>query len=115
MLLIGLLIIVLLVLFLPVTVPWVEKNLEVFLMLMGLLAVTLSDWLGPDKMWTAQLLAEAVKEPVKITVAVIIVGLLIHFFNEHLTKAIAKSEKIIGERWFCFFLIFILGLLSSVI
>ena len=115
MLLLGLIIIILLVLFLPVTIHWVEKNIELFLMAMGVLAVTMSHFWGPAPAWTCQLVTEALNEPIKITIAVFVVGLLIHFFNDPLTRAISRTEKTIGDRCFSFLLVVLLGILSSVI
>ena len=67
--LIGLTIILLLVLFLPFT-HFVEKNLEVFLFIMGIAAVIVSS------VFSWQLVEEALLHPISITIAVLVAGLI---------------------------------------
>ncbi|HWR21369.1 MAG TPA: DUF1646 family protein, partial [Verrucomicrobiae bacterium] len=67
---IGLGLIMGLVLVLPFSVRWVEEELEAFLLVMGCLAVTMSG------LWSRHLVGEALTEPVKISAAVLVFGLL---------------------------------------
>jgi len=67
--LIGLSIILLLVLFLPFT-HFVEKNLEVFLFIMGVAAVIVSG------VFSWHLVEEALLHPISITIAVLVAGLI---------------------------------------
>jgi len=105
--LLGALIIV--VLILPLTVHKVEENLELFLFACGVFAVTVSH------MWSGHLVATALKDPIKITLAVLIAGLLFRQFNTHLQKLTQKAVKTIGLRWTLFLIVLILGLTSSII
>jgi predicted cation transporter len=110
----GLVLIALAVLILPFKVKWCEHNLEVFFLIMGVLAVTVS------RQWSFELVIEALKAPVMIGSlpigifqVVLVFGLLIYFFNRpfyHVIQAIVKKLSI---RIFIFLLILILGLISS--
>ncbi len=105
--LLSLLIVV--VLILPLTVHKVEENLEVFLFCCGAFAVTVSH------IWSGHLVLTALLEPIKITLAVLIAGLLFRKFNPYLQKLTQKSVKAIGLRWTLFLIVLILGLSSSII
>ena len=97
------------VLVLPLTVHKVEENLELFLFACGAFAVTVSH------MWSGHLVLTALKDPIKITLAVLVAGLLFRQFNTHLQKLTQKAVKTIGLRWTLFLIVLILGLTSSII
>jgi predicted cation transporter len=107
--------IVALVLFLPILFHSVERNLEPFLLIMGLLTVSASHFLGPEPVWSGHLLKEAFSEPLMISAAVLVVGLLVYFFKGRITGFIVRMEHHLGSKLFCFGLITVLGLLSSII
>ena len=118
---IGLIIIALLVLILPFRVKWCEHNLELFFLIMGVLAVSVSALFGHN-LWTGQLIIEALKAsvmiggiPIGIFQVVLIFGLLIHFFNKPFYRAVDSLVTKISVRFFVFLLIVILGIISSVI
>jgi len=105
---IGLIIILLLVLFLPFT-KIVERNLEVFLFIMGVLATIISgviDW---------ELIQEALKDPVNITLAVLIAGLLFRWFQTPVQHTVLAMSRVIPYRLFIALFVILLGLLSSII
>jgi Predicted cation transporter len=106
---IGLFAILLLVLFLPFLVKKVEENLEPFLFVMGLLAVTVSS------QWAWPLVEEALLEPIKITAAVLIAGLLFKFLKPYARKAVGAAMSRMGVKAFAFIVVVLLGLFSSVI
>ncbi|MBN6205030.1 DUF1646 family protein [Ralstonia pickettii] len=105
---IGLIIILLLVLFLPFT-KQVEKNLEVFLFIMGVAAVLVSQVLD----WP--LIKEALLHPINITIAVLIAGLLFRWFKGPIEKGILGISRAIPYRLFIAVFVIILGLISSII
>lgn len=105
---IGLSIILLLVLLLPFTEK-VERNLEVFLFIMGVLSVIVSQTLN----W--HLIQEALIHPINITLAVLIAGLLFRWFQVPIEKGIIGISKAIPYRLFIALFVIILGLLSSII
>lgn|SRR5699024_769025 len=81
---VGLIIILLLVLFLPFT-KIVEKNLEVFLFIMGVASVLVSQVLDWD------LIKDALSEPIYITLAVLLAGLLFRWFQTPIENGIQAS------------------------
>jgi predicted cation transporter len=115
MLELSLVTIILLVLFLPIFIRSIENNLEIFLFFMGILTVMCSHLWGPEPVWSLHLVKESLLVPVMITLAVIIVGFILHFFRKKITKFIIKVERALGSKLFCFVLIIALGSLSSVI
>jgi predicted cation transporter len=106
---ISLFAILLLVLFLPFFVRRVEENLEVFLFAMGVLAVTVSS------QWAWPLVEEALVEPIKITLAVLVAGLLFKFLRPAARKAVDAAISALGVKAFAFCVVVVLGLVSSVI
>jgi predicted cation transporter len=112
----GLCFIALLVLVLPFAFKKVEENLEPFFLVMGLAAMTVSG------LWHKDVVLAALKSPVVIGrlpigifQVVLVVGLLVHFYNEAFTRVVLKIAHHLGPYRFVFVLIFVLGLLSSVI
>ncbi|MFK2825941.1 DUF1646 family protein [Bacillus sp. B190/17] len=106
---IGLFIILLLVLFFPFFIKRVEENLEVFLFVIGLLAAIVSGVM--DK----SLLIRALEDPIKITAAVLIAGLLFKWLKAPLEKGILGISRRVPFRLFIALVVLVLGLLSSVI
>lgn len=102
-------VLIVVVLVLPLTVHKVEENLELFLFACGTFAVTVS------QVWSGHLIITALKDPLKITLAVLIAGLLFRQFNVHLQKLTQKAVKAIGLRWTLFLIVLILGITSSII
>jgi len=105
----GLFIILAVVLFAPFLVKRVEENLEVFLFVMGCIAVTITT------QWSAALIEEALVEPIKITLAVFIAGFLFKFFQKSIAHNVNKIADAIGLKLLVFLIIAMLGFLSSVI
>jgi predicted cation transporter len=106
---VSLFVILLLVLFTPFLVRKVEENLELFLFTMGLLAVTASS------QWAWPLVEEALVEPIKITLAVLVAGLLFKFLRPALRKAVGAAISALGVKTFAFAIVVLLGLSSSII
>lgn len=106
---IGLIIILLLVLLLPFTIKMVEENLEVFLFLMGLAAAITSRVLNRD------LFFKALEDPISISLAVLIAGLLFRWLQKPVEKGILGVSNRIPTRLFFALIVIILGLISSVI
>lgn len=97
------------VLFLPLTVRKVEENLEAFLFCCGAFAVTVSH------VWSWHLIKTALEDPIKITAAVLIAGLLFRQFHTQLQKLTQTAVKKLGLRQTLFAIVFLLGLTSSII
>ena len=105
---IGLIIILILVLVLPFT-KLVERNLEVFLFIMGVASIIVS------QVFTWDLLKEALLHPINITIAVLIAGLLFKWFQGPIEKGVSGLSNAMPYRLFIALFVIILGLISSLI
>jgi predicted cation transporter len=105
----GLAVIMGLVLILPFLVHWVEKQLEAFLFVMGCLAVTISG------LWSWHLVKEALLDPIKITLAVFIAGLIFKFIRPKIGKWTHDFARKFGYSTLFFIIVVGLGLSSSII
>lgn len=106
---IGLVIILLLVLFLPFSVKQVEHNLEIFLFIMGILASLIS------RVLDFELIAKAIVDPISITLAVLIAGFVCKWFQVPLEKSILTLARLLSPRIFFALTVILLGLASSII
>lgn len=128
---IGLFAIVLVVLIGPFMVKKIEHNLEAFLFVMGVLAVTIAGFENRAVLeaigynheqiaevgWNMKLIMEAVMEPVVkgIVPAVLVAGLLFHYGRTHAQKAMASILDKVSIKIIVFLTVVLLGLASSVI
>src|SRR5690625_5027104 len=104
----GLIMILILVLFLPFT-KLVERNLEVFLFIMGILSILVSQVLD----WP--LVKEALISPINITLAVLIAGLLFRWFQKPIESGVLWISTAMPYRLFIALFTIVLGLISSII
>ena len=109
----GLILIIVAVLVLPFVFHVVERNLEVFLFIMGVLAVTIS------KLWSGHLVVDAILDPIKIdhpiVEAVLFAGLIFRFLRDKMRRYILNLETLLGVRTLMFLIVVVLGIFSSVI
>jgi predicted cation transporter len=130
---IGLFIIFLIVLIGPFKIKIIEQNLEVFLFICGVLALTISgyahlvDAAGQviETGWRLAIVEEALVAPVYITNSlhlpigivqiVLIFGLIIYKWHEPIHGAIRTMAEKLSLKVMAFILIAVLGLFSSVI
>jgi len=103
----GLLAIAAAVILLPLLVKRIGENLEPFLFVMGIAAVTVTS------QWSVPLLLEALAGPVKITVAVLAAGVLFHFIQEPLERRMTQLRARIGPKLLVFAIIALVGLCAS--
>lgn len=106
---IGLTVVLLLVLLLPFAVNSIERNLELFLFTMGIAAVLISGVLD------ATLISEALRDPINITVAVVIAGLLFRMFQKPFEKGVRYISKQLPYPLFIALVVIGLGIVSSII
>lgn len=106
---IGLIIILVMVLVLPFSVKSIEHNLEIFLFVMGIIAAFISGALDQD------LLLKAVEDPVNISLAVLVAGILFKWLQEPLEAGILHMSETIGYRLFLAIIVIFLGFISSII
>lgn len=105
----GLVVILLLVLTLPFAFKAVEHQLEIFLFIMGVAASLISGIMDQH------LILKALEEPVMITAAVLIAGILFKLFQTKLQAGIRAALRVVPFPVFAFLVITVLGLASSVI
>jgi len=104
----GLAVITGLTLVLPFSVKRVENDLEAFLFVMGLAAVSISG------LWSLSLIKEALREPLAITAAVGIMGWLFRSVRRRLKGWLDALSAGVGLPWTIFLIVALLGLGSSV-
>jgi predicted cation transporter len=97
------------VLLCPVLIKPVEQNLEIFFLGAG--AVTSAT----TGQWGTSLLHAAVIEPIPLTIAVLLFGIIARLLRPALDRTVARLVKSVAPRWIYFALIIVLGLFSSVI
>ncbi len=126
--LIGFLVIFLTVLIGPFKIHFIEENLEIFLFICGVAAMTLSGFAripGEETGWSLEIIEEAVTAPlhvgdifgipIGIFQIVLVVGLIIYKWHSPIHKAIRKLTDMLSVKVLAFLLIVVLGLSSSVI
>lgn len=123
----GLFIIFFIVLLGPFLIKKIEHNLEVFLFSMGVLAVTVDTLFlkispntapGPEgtlPTWNFHLIEKALVDPIEISLAVLIAGLIFHYGRGHINTIMQKILARIPLKIIVFVVIVSLGLLSSII
>ena len=125
---IGLLVIFLAVLIGPFKVKVIEHNLEVFLFICGVLAMTISGFVklaDTETGWRLSIVEEALTAPLKITEVygipigivqiVLVVGFVIYKWNTPIHEAIRRMTNALSLKVMAFILISVLGLASSMI
>ena len=105
----GLGLILLAVLLGPVLLKPVEENIEIFFLAAGTLASAVTG------QWGKELLHAAVTEPIALTIAVLVFGVVAQISSPDARSGRAAVGKVVAPRWIYFGLIMALGLLSSVI
>jgi predicted cation transporter len=93
---------------LPFSVKRVEEDLEAFLFVMGMAAVSISG------LWSLRLVHEALKDPLPITAAVAAVGFLFREVRGHLRGWMETLTRKLGLPATIFTVVAVLGLGSSV-
>lgn len=127
----GLFAVVLIVLLGPFLVRKIEHNLEAFLFVMGVLAVTISSFYSDEALqalgytehqmeligWNMELIMEAIEEPIVkgIVPAVLVAGLIFHYGRSYAQKAMMSITKVVPLKIIVFLIVVILGLSSSII
>jgi predicted cation transporter len=129
----GLFVVFLAVLLLPFRVKWIECNLEIFLFVCGVAALTISGFYAGLTQngeavrtgWSLGIIGEAFKAPVYvqnklrlpigIVQAVLVVGLVIWRWHQPIHRAMRKMADRLSPKLMAFLLIVVLGLVSSII
>ena len=105
----GLALVMGLTLTLPFSVKRVEEELEVFLLVMGLSAVSISN------VWSVHLVRESLVDPLAITATVAGVGWLFRSVRSHLRSWLSFLTARLGLKGAIFTIVLVLGLGSGVL
>jgi predicted cation transporter len=124
----GLLVVFAAILTGPFRVPAVEHNLEVFLLIAGIVALTLSGLVvipGVETGWSLEIVEEALTAPLYITdilgipigivQVVLLVGVIIYVWHAPIQRGIGWMVSHLSLSIVIFSLIVVLGLVSSII
>lgn len=103
-----LLLILVLVLFLPFFIKPIERNLELFLLVMGTIAAVSSGVLD------IALLVKALQNPIKITLVVLVASILFKWLRQPIQKGVSNVVRKLDMNVFLTLMIVVLGILSSV-
>ncbi|MBS3681851.1 DUF1646 family protein [Ornithinibacillus massiliensis] len=104
-----LLLILVLVLLLPFFMKSIERNLEVFLLVMGTIAAISSGVLD------IALLMKAIQNPIKITLVVLVASILFKWLRQPIQTGVSSVVRKLDMNVFLTLMIVVLGILSSVI
>jgi predicted cation transporter len=100
---------ILLVFILPFTVKKVEEELEIFLFIVGVIAVSLNG------LWSWHLVGHALYEPIMISLAVLIIGYIFKTLRTRVDELVKGLVEKLGNCIAMFFIVLFLGLTSSLI
>jgi predicted cation transporter len=93
----------------PVVSRTIEEHIELFFLAIGVLAMTLA------RAWRCDIARHAIVEPVWITLTVIVAGVVFDHSRGLLDRAMVRVRRRVDRRLLCGGLVFLIGLLSSVI
>ncbi len=102
-------IVIVLVLLGPVFIGAIERNVELFFLLVGVLTACIMG------QFNAALLRAVLSEPLSFTVAVLVFGAAFRFLRDYLDQLLRGVVPVLGPRILCFCLAIILGFLAAFI
>src|SRR5208283_6118015 len=93
----------------PVFVGAIERNLEVFFLLVGLVTAGVMGQFNTALVWAA------LSEPLSFTVAVLVFGAAFRFLRDYLDQLFRRVIQVLDPRIACFGLLIVLGFLAAFI
>ncbi len=102
-------IVALCLLILPLTVRWVESHLELFLLLVGTVAVTISGG------WSGQLVRHTLSSPVYVSFIVVVVSVIFNNYSRYIFRILFAFFRALEPRYSFALLILVLGMSSSLV
>jgi predicted cation transporter len=93
----------------PILVKPIERNVEFFFLIAGVITALVAG------KFSSALVRTALREPIGLTLAVLGFGVAFRLFRARLDRVFAGIVRKFGQRWLCFGLTVILGLLSGFI
>src|SRR5216684_3864158 len=93
----------------PLAVPLVERNLEAWCFILGVIAATAAH------VWSLELIGEAIRAPTSITIAVVVAGILFGRFRPVLDHTFEGLRKKLARPALTAISVIVIGLASSLI
>ena len=93
----------------PILVKPIERNIEVFFLIAGIVAALATGH------FNSGLVRSALHEPIELTAAVLVFGIVFRLIRETLDRLFARAIRRLGQHWVCFLLTIVLGLSAGFI
>src|SRR5271168_4091467 len=93
----------------PILVKSIEPNVEVFFLVAGTITATVTG------QFSAALVASALREPIELTAAVLVFGIVFRLMEARLDRLFSTATGMFDQRWLCFGLTIVLGLRAGFI
>lgn len=93
----------------PILVKPIERNVEFFFLVAGMI---ISAVMGQ---FSFALVRAALSEPIALTSAILVFGIVFRLLRVYLDRLFSEAIRMFGQRWLCFGLTIILGLLAGLI
>lgn len=93
----------------PLKSRWVESHLEIFLLLIGVAAVTVSGG------WSVDFIYQTLQYPVNVAFIVLVVSLIFNNYSRYIFRILFAFFKQLEPRYSFAILVFILGMTSSLV
>ncbi len=93
----------------PILVKPIERNVEFFFLVAGfVISVAMGQF-------SFALVRTALSEPIPLTSAILVFGIAFRLLQVYLDRLFSEAVRMLGQRWLCFGLTIILGLLAGFI
>ena len=96
-------------LFMPLTVRWVESHLEIFLLVVGITAVTVSG------KWSFELIRKTLASPVHVSFIVVVVSVIFNNYSRYIFRVLFAFFRALEPCYSFALLILLLGMTSSLV
>ncbi len=93
----------------PILVKPIERNVELFFLIAGTITSAVAG------QFSFALVRAALREPVALTSAVLLFGIAFRLLQVRLDRLLSRGVRVFGQRWLCFGLTIVLGLLAGFI
>jgi predicted cation transporter len=93
----------------PILVKPIERNVELFFLVTGSITCAVAG------RFSFALVRSALREPIALTSAVLVFGIVFRLMQTRLDRLFSVASRRLGQRWLCFGLTIVLGLLAGFI
>ncbi len=92
----------------PLVSKWVENHLEIFLLLVGVAAVTISGG------WSKEFIYQTLNAPVNVAFIVLVVSIIFNYYSRYIFRVLFVLFRYFEPKYSFAILVFLLGMTSSV-